>query len=112
MTLRRIGCPLAAWYWRASFQAASTASETARDEERAIQARRRELGEPRCELRGRRVRKRPVRVARQLAHLLERRLAELLAVRVPDLHGEEPAEHVEIALAVRVEEVRALHRAR
>ena len=27
MTLRRSGWPLAAWYWRASFQAASTASE-------------------------------------------------------------------------------------
>ena len=27
MTLRRIGSPLAAWYWRASFQADSTASE-------------------------------------------------------------------------------------
>ena len=78
------------------------------DEERAVDARRRELGEPGGELGRGRVRERPVRVVRQLAHLLERGLAELLAVRVADLHGEQPAEHVEVALAVRVEEVRAL----
>ncbi len=108
MTLRRIGWPLAAWYWRASFQADSTASEPPETKNARLMARRRELGELGRELGGRRVRERPVRVVRQLAHLLERRLAELLAVRVADLHGEEPAEHVEVALAVRVEEVGAL----
>ena len=78
------------------------------DEERAVDARRCQAGEPGGELGGRRVRERPVRVVRQPAHLLERRLPELLAVRVADLHGEQPAEHVQVALAVRVEEVRAL----
>ena len=67
-----------------------------------------QLGQPGGELGGGRVRERPVRVVRELAHLLQRRLAELLAVRVADLHREQPAEHVEVALAVRVEEVRAL----
>ena len=108
MTLRRIGWPLAAWYWRASFQADSTASEPPETKNARLMLGRRELGEPRGELGRGRVRERPVRVVRQLPHLLERGLAELLAVRVADLHREQPAEHVQVALAVRVEEVRAL----
>src|SRR5205823_10839416 len=55
-----------------------------------------------------RVRVRPVRVERQLAHLRRGRLAHLVAVRVADLHGEQPGERVEVALAVRVLEVAAL----
>ena len=50
----------------------------------------------------------PVRVEGQLAHLLERRLADLLAVGVADLDGEEACERVEVALAVRVFEVAAV----
>jgi hypothetical protein len=55
-----------------------------------------------------RMRIRPVRVERQLAHLLERGLPHLLAVRVAHLHREETGECVEIALPVRVLEVAAL----
>ena len=54
------------------------------------------------------MRVRPVRVERQLAHLLERRLADLLAVAVADVDREEPGERVEVALAVRVPEVAAV----
>src|SRR5207237_1338886 len=50
----------------------------------------------------------PVRVEGQLAHLLERRLPDLLPVRVADVHGEEPRERVEEALAVHVLEVAPL----
>src|SRR5689334_7185339 len=51
---------------------------------------------------------RPVRIKRQLAHLLVRGLSDLVAVRVADLHGEETCERVEIALAVCVLEIAAL----
>jgi hypothetical protein len=54
------------------------------------------------------VRVRPVRVERQLAHLLERRLAHLLAEAVAEVDREEPGERVEVALAVRVLEVAAV----
>ena len=47
----------------------------------------------------------PVRVERQLAHLLERGLPDLLAESVSDVHREETGEPVEVALAVRVLEV-------
>ena len=75
------------------------------DEERAVQVagrQRRDLGR---ELDRPRVRVRPVRVERQLAHLLERRLADLLAEAVADVDGEETGERVEVALAVGVLEV-------
>ena len=51
---------------------------------------------------------RPVGVERQLAHLLECRLADLLAVAVADVDGEQAGERVEVALAVRVPEVAAV----
>src|SRR5205085_6783828 len=51
---------------------------------------------------------RPVRVEGQLPHLLVRGLADLVAVRVADLHGKEAREGVEVALAVDVLEVAAL----
>jgi hypothetical protein len=41
-------------------------------------------------------------------HLFERGLADLLAVRVPDVDGEEPRERVEVTLALVVPEVTAL----
>src|SRR5262249_15772690 len=55
-----------------------------------------------------RMRVRPVGVEGQLTHLLERRLADLLAVAVADVDREEPCERVEVALAVRVPQVPAL----
>ena len=65
----------------------------------------RELGR---ELDRARMRVRPVGVEGQLAHLRERGLADLLAVRVADVDREEPGERVEIPLAVVVPEVTAL----
>src|SRR6185312_13229401 len=50
---------------------------------------------------------RPVRVEGQLAHLRRRRLADLVAIRVADLHREQPGERVEVALAVRILEIAA-----
>src|SRR5439155_21193809 len=44
----------------------------------------------------------------QLPELRRSRLSALLAVRVADLHREEPGERVEVALAVRVLEVAAV----
>jgi hypothetical protein len=55
-----------------------------------------------------RVRVRPVRVERQLAHLLERGPADLVAVRVADVDGEEACERVEVPLPLVVPEVAAL----
>ena len=54
------------------------------------------------------VRVRPVRVERQLAHLLERRLADLLAERVAEVYGEQAGQGIEVALAVHVLEVAAV----
>src|SRR6185503_9193379 len=78
------------------------------DEERAIQVaggERRDLGR---ELDRARLGVCPVRVERQLAHLLERRLPDLLAEAVADVHREETGERVEVALAVGVLEVAAV----
>src|SRR4051794_20631671 len=47
----------------------------------------------------------PVGVERQLAHLRGRRLADLLAVAVTDVDGEQSREGVEVALPFRVLEV-------
>src|SRR3954464_2707584 len=47
----------------------------------------------------------PVGVERQLAHLRGRRLADLLAVAVADVDGEQSREGVEVALPFRVLEV-------
>ena len=100
--------PRAAWYWRASFQADSTASEPPEHEEDAVQVAGRERRDLGRQLDRARMGVRPVRVEGQLAHLRSRRLAHLLAERVADLHGEEPGERVEVALAVRVLEVAAV----
>ena len=78
------------------------------DEEAAVEIARRERRDLLRELDRARMRIRPVRVERQLAHLLERGLAHLLAVRVADLHGEEPGERVEVPPALAVLEVAPL----
>ena len=78
------------------------------DEERAVDVLGRELGQALRELDRARVRIRPVRVERQLAHLSERRLADLLAVGVTDVDGEEAGERVEVPLAVVVPQVAVL----
>ena len=85
---------------------------SAGDEEDAIEVARRQLRDLVRELDRARMRVRPVRVEGQLAHLLERGLPHLLAVRVADLYREEPCKRIEVALAVRVLEVAALRRAR
>src|SRR5688572_28768329 len=51
---------------------------------------------------------RPVRVERQLAHLLERRLPDLLAEAVAEVDREQAGERVEVALPVRILEVAAV----
>ena len=81
---------------------------SAGDEEHAVEVPGRQLRDLVRELDRARMRIRPVRVEGELAHLLERGLAHLLAVRVADLDGEEPGQRVEVALAVRVLEVAAV----
>ena len=76
-----------------------------RDEEDAVEVAGRERCKLRRELDRLRMRVRPVGVERQLAHLLERRLADLLAVAVADVDREQSGERVEVALAVRIPEV-------
>ncbi len=100
--------PRAWWYWRASFHADSTASEPPETKKTAVEIARRERRHLLRKLDRARMRVRPVRVERQLAHLLERGLPHLLAVRVADLHREEPGERVEVALALAVLEVAPL----
>ena len=78
------------------------------DEEGAVEVARRERGQLARELDRARVRVRPVRVEGQLAHLLERRLADLLAEAVADVDREEAGERVQVALPVRVLEVAAV----
>ena len=73
-----------------------------RDEEDAVQVARRQLGHLPCELDRARVGVVPVRVERQLGHLLGGRLAQLRTEAVADLGAEEPGERVEVLLAVRV----------
>jgi hypothetical protein len=80
----------------------------ARDEEDAVEVAGRKRRDLRCELDRARVRVGPVRVEGQFPHLLERRLADLLAEAVAEVDGEEPGERVEIALAVRVLEIAAV----
>ena len=77
-------------------------------EEDAVQVARRERRDLGGELDRARVCVRPVRVERQLAHLLERRLADLLAERVADVDREEPRERIDVAPTVRVLEVTAV----
>ena len=100
--------PRAPWYWRASFQADSTASEPPETKKTRL----RSPGASVCELGGEldraRVRVRPVGVERQLLHLLVRGSADLVAVRVAELNREQARERVQVALAVRVLEVAAL----
>ena len=72
----------------------------ARDEENAVEVAGGERRDLRGELDRTRMRIGPVRIERQLAHLLERRVAEV--------DREEPRERVEIALAVDVLEVAAV----
>ena len=74
------------------------------DEEDAVQVARRQLGDLPGELDRARVGVVPVRVERQLGHLLRGRLAQLRAEAVADLGAEEPGEPVEVLLAVRVVE--------
>src|SRR5262249_12321654 len=81
---------------------------TSRDEEDAIEvtgSERRDLG---CELDRAWVGVRPVRVEGQLAHLLERRLADLLPEAVAEVDGEEAGERIEVSLPVDVLEVTAV----
>ena len=78
------------------------------DEEDTVQVAGRERRHLLRELDRARVRVRPVGVEGQLAHLLERGLAHLLAEAVADVHREEAGERVEVALAVRVLEVAAV----
>src|SRR5438067_1121943 len=66
------------------------------DEEDAVEVAGRERGDLLRELDRAGMRVRPVRVERQLAHLLERGLADLLAVAVADVDGEEARERVEV----------------
>jgi hypothetical protein len=75
------------------------------DEEDAVELARRQVGHRLRELDRARVRVRPVRVERQLAHLLERGLADLLAVAVADVDREEPGERVEVTTPLGVFEV-------
>ena len=51
---------------------------------------------------------RPVGVEGQLAHLLERRLADLLTEAIAEVDGEQARERVEVALPVGVLEVAAV----
>ena len=81
---------------------------TTRAEENPVEVAGGEGRDFRGELDRTRVRVRPVRVEGQLPHLLERRLADLLAEAVADVDGEEPRERVEVPLAVDVLEVAAV----
>ena len=78
------------------------------DEEDAVQVAGRERSDLLGQLDRPRMGVRPVRVERQLAHLLERRLAHLLAERVPEIDREEAGQRVQVALAVRVLEIAAV----
>jgi hypothetical protein len=78
------------------------------DEEGAVEVARRERRELGRELDRPRVRVRPVRVEGQLAHLVQRRLPDLLAEAVADVDREQPRERIEVALALRVLEVAAV----
>ena len=78
------------------------------DEEDTVEVARRDRRDLGRELDRARVRVTPVRVERQLAHLRGRRLADLLAVAVTDVDGEQSRQRVEIPLAVRVLEVAAV----
>ncbi len=80
----------------------------ARDEEDAVQVARRERRHLGRQLDRLRVGVRPVRVEGQLAHLRERRLADLLAVAVADVDREQPGQRVEVPLPVRVLQVAAV----
>ena len=80
----------------------------ARDEEDAVEVAGGQRGDLARKLDRARVRVGPVRVEGQLTHLLERRLADLLAVSVAEVDREEPGECVEVALAVDVLEVAAV----
>ncbi len=77
-------------------------------EEDAVQIPGRERRDLRRQLDRARMGVRPVRVERQLAHLLERRLADLVAERVADVDGEEAGECVDVAPPVRVLEMAAV----
>ena len=81
---------------------------TTGDEEHAVQVTGCERGQLGGELDRLRMGVGPVGVEGQLAHLRERRLADLLAVAVPDVDREQTGEGVEVALAVRVPEVTAV----
>ena len=78
------------------------------DEEDAVQVAGGERGDLGGELDRAGVRVAPVRVEGQLAHLLVRGAADLVAVGVADLHREQAGERVEVAVALVVLEVAAL----
>ena len=80
----------------------------ARDEEHPVEVAGGQAGHLGGELDRARVRGAPVRVVGELAHLRGRDLADLLPVAVADVDAEEPAEPVQVALAVRVLEVTAV----
>ena len=77
-------------------------------EEHAVQVAGRERRDLGRQLDRARVRVRPVRVEGQLAHLLVRGLADLVAERVADVDREEARQRVDVAPAVRVLEVAAV----
>ena len=77
-------------------------------EEDAVQVAGRERRDLRGELDRARMGVRPVRVERQLAHLLERRLADLVAERVADVDREQAGERVDVPPTVRVLEMAAV----
>ena len=77
-------------------------------EEHAVDAVGRQPGEPVGELERRRMRRAPDRAEGELLQLLGRDGAHLLAVGVADLRAEQARETVDVAVAVRVEDVGAL----
>ena len=105
----RAARPSRAWKnCRASFHAASTASEPPEHEEDAVEVAGRERRDLGGELDRARVRVRPVRVEGQLLHLLVRGLPDLVPEAVAEVDGEEPRERVEVAVALVVLEVAAV----
>ena len=100
--------PRARWYSRASFQAASAASDPPDTKKALLRSPGASTGQLGGQLDRARVGERPVDGERQLAHLRRRRLAHLGPVPVADVHAEEPGQGVEVALAVRVLEVAAV----
>ena len=101
------GLPVSLWYWRASLRADSTDSRAARGEEDAVEVARGERGDLRGELDRPRVGVGPGREEAELLGLVGAGLRDVGAA-VPDVHAEERAERVEVAVAVLVPDVAAV----